>query len=379
MEIKLSPFVFWGQTQNGITLKVDLRNVENVEVNLTEDSLDFTSDGLGTKGLNKYGFHLDFYLPVDPEKSRYRTTELGVEFQIEKNVEESWPRLTAERLKLQWLKIDFDKFPVDDSEEEQDISNRNIHPNPDQASAELLRKLSKDVPRTGSEIGGMSLTQSYLFLYNLFQFVGYTYIFSVLSYRYFKDGEAALEEAVEIAGSQMIACQIVAVLEAIHPMIGLVKSSFVASLAQVYGRNFVLFCLVLQEPRIQSSHICFFLFVVWSSVEVIRYPFYLLQLVGMKNKLVTWLRYSIWIPTYPLGMMIEGCVVLSAMTYFAETGTFTTTLPNPYNVSFYFPYYCAFHMALLIYWGPNNLMHMHNQRQKQLFRKSIFTAKKKFS
>ena len=54
-----------------------------------------------------------------------------MEFQIEKNVEESWPRLTAERLKLQWLKIDFDKFPVDDSEEEQDISNRNIHPNPD--------------------------------------------------------------------------------------------------------------------------------------------------------------------------------------------------------------------------------------------------------
>ena len=41
-----------------------------------------------------------------------------MEFQIQKAGCETWPRLTSERLKLPWLKIDFDKFPLDDSDTE---------------------------------------------------------------------------------------------------------------------------------------------------------------------------------------------------------------------------------------------------------------------
>lgn len=40
---------------------------QNVEVTLTEESLDFSAQGQGVKGMNTYGFHLDFYLPVNPE------------------------------------------------------------------------------------------------------------------------------------------------------------------------------------------------------------------------------------------------------------------------------------------------------------------------
>lgn len=58
------------------------------------------------------------------QKSRYRKTDLAVEFQIEKSASETWPRLTSERAKLPWLKIDFDKFPLDDSEENtSDVDN----------------------------------------------------------------------------------------------------------------------------------------------------------------------------------------------------------------------------------------------------------------
>lgn len=51
------------------------------------------------------------------QKSKYRRTDIAVEFQIEKAAPESWPRLTAEKVKLPWLKIDFDKFFLDDSDE----------------------------------------------------------------------------------------------------------------------------------------------------------------------------------------------------------------------------------------------------------------------
>ena len=46
-------------------------NFQDVNVSLTEDGLDFGAQGLGIKGVHQYGFHLDFYLPVDPEVIPY--------------------------------------------------------------------------------------------------------------------------------------------------------------------------------------------------------------------------------------------------------------------------------------------------------------------
>ncbi|XP_005089728.1 very-long-chain (3R)-3-hydroxyacyl-CoA dehydratase 3 [Aplysia californica] len=375
MATVLSPFVYWGQSNETLSLKVDLRNVENVDVSLTEETLDFSSQGLGVKGVNNYGFHLDFYLPVDPEKSRYRKTDLAVEFQIEKSAGETWPRLTADRMKLPWLKIDFDKFPVDDSEEESDISS------PEQAQEALLKKITTEFGNDSSSKTekNMSLSQTYLFLYNLFQFVGYTYIFVILLYQYIRTGESAKQAAFETTGSQMMVCQIIAVLEVIHPMIGLIKSNFIMSLAQVMGRNLILFLLVLQEPRLQISPMCWYLFVVWSCVEVIRYPFYLLQIAGLEIKTLTWLRYTIWIPLYPLGILIEATIVVMSISFFAETGYFSIELPNSANFAFYFPYFLATYLVLMAVGGTNNLSHMRNQRQKQLYGKSSSKSKVKSS
>lgn len=37
-----------------------------------------------------------------------------------------------------------------------------------------------------------------------------------------------------------------------------------------------------------------------------RYPFYMLACIDMEWKVLTWIRYSIWIPAYPLGVLAEG-------------------------------------------------------------------------
>ncbi len=37
-----------------------------------------------------------------------------------------------------------------------------------------------------------------------------------------------------------------------------------------------------------------------------RYPFYMLACIDTEWKLLTWLRYTIWIPLYPLGVLAEG-------------------------------------------------------------------------
>ena len=38
-------------------------------VNLTEERLEASFEGVGAQGNNKYGFELDFYLPIDPDVS----------------------------------------------------------------------------------------------------------------------------------------------------------------------------------------------------------------------------------------------------------------------------------------------------------------------
>ncbi|XP_059159418.1 very-long-chain (3R)-3-hydroxyacyl-CoA dehydratase 3-like [Physella acuta] len=374
MASKLSPFVYWGQSNETVSLKVDLRNVENVEVTLTKESLDFSAQGLGVKGNNKYNFHLDFYLPVDPEKSRYRKTDLAVEFQIEKLVGETWPRLTEQRIKLPWLKIDFDKFPLDDSDEDVEVDKaKSFEEMQNKMAAELENQDISDKPTP---------SQTYLFLYNLFQFVGYTYIFITLMYNYVRYGESARQAAFEGVGTQMMTCQALATLEIFHSLLGLVKSNVLMALVQVLGRNFILFILILQEPRLQISSCCWYLFAVWALAEVIRYPFYMFQILDFKIRQLTWLRYNMWIILYPLGIIIEATIVFQSISYFGETNFFSIALPNSGNIAFHFPYFLIAYLALMCFGSTNNLKYMYLQRQKQLYisgAKNTHSSKNKYT
>ncbi|XP_055893528.1 very-long-chain (3R)-3-hydroxyacyl-CoA dehydratase 3-like isoform X2 [Biomphalaria glabrata] len=372
MSTSLSPFVYWGQTNAAISLKVDLRNVENVEVSLTEENLDFSAQGLGVKGVNLYNFHIDFYLPVDPKKSRYRKTDLAVEFQIEKSVAETWPRLTAEKLKLPWLKIDFDKFPSDDSEEQSDddVSSMNMK----QTNEEMLNKLTAELSSTDPmDIPSPKLT--YLFTYNLIQFVGYAYVFVSLLYHHFKSDETAKQAAFEEVGTQMMFCQALSCMEIVHTIFKLVHSQVLITIFQVTGRNFILFMLILQEPRLQISPLCWYLFLTWSCIEIIRYPFYMMQLVNFELKFLTWLRYSVWIILYPLGILIEATIVFQSITYFSETGFFSIALPNSVNFAFYFPYFLIVYLVAMCFGSNNNLKYLYIQRQKQLGKMSQVNGK----
>lgn len=84
----LSPFVYWGQTDSTITLRVDLKNVkvnfdgcnfifltgiifssidQNPAIDLKGNTLNFYAQGVGAKGLNDYAFLIEFFQPVHPD------------------------------------------------------------------------------------------------------------------------------------------------------------------------------------------------------------------------------------------------------------------------------------------------------------------------
>lgn len=80
----------------------------------------------------------------------------------------------------------------------------------------------------------------------------------------------AMLHAYENVGMGMKFVQLLQFLEVMHVMFGYTKGGILAPLFQTLGRAFVLFCMIEAEPRMHSKPVVFYLFMIWSSVELIR-------------------------------------------------------------------------------------------------------------
>lgn len=98
-----------------------------------------------------------------------------------------------------------------------------------------------------------------------------------------------------------------------------------------------------------------------------RYPFYITQLYKKNIYILTWLRYTIWIPLYPLGILCESIVILRSIPYFEETQRFTISLPNEWNFAFDMPSLLRIYLLLLTFPATFFLMsHMYKLRTVKL-------------
>lgn len=263
----------------------------------------------------------------------------------------------AQPQKPSWLKVDFDKWKSEDDVEEEEP--RNVM----QDYPGLYDQLSKE------ELGYRKeqAKKVYLIFYNLAMFIGFLYIFIVMSIRYSKDAVESMEGTFEAVGNAFKFMQLLQFLEVMHPMFGYTKGSFVVPLIQISGRAFILFAMVDAEPRMQTKPVIFYLFLMWSTIEIVRYPYYLTQLFKVEVKFITWLRYTIWIPLYPLGILCEGVICMRNIPYFEETQRLTLSMPNPWNATFHMPTFLKIYMIILAVPGTYFMMsHMAKTRAKKL-------------
>ncbi|XP_063226020.1 very-long-chain (3R)-3-hydroxyacyl-CoA dehydratase isoform X2 [Bacillus rossius redtenbacheri] len=335
----LSPFVYWAQTENNLTLKVDLKDVKDPDVVLEDEEIRFGAHGYGARGLNKYSFALHFHSAINPKECQVKVSGRNVEFVLKKKEVGWWPRITGTPQKPAWLKIDFDRWKSEDDVNEDEA--RDIvedYPN-------LYDKLLKD------ELGYRKedFKKVYMILYNLVQFVGFSYILIVMGIRYYRDGPDSMEGTYEAVGDPMKFCQLLQFLEVMHPIFGYTKGSALVPALQVTGRAIILFCMIESEPRIQDKPVVFYLFLVWAVVEIFRYPYYITQVYKINIRILTWLRYTMWIPLYPLGFLCEGVIVLRNIPYFEETQRFTVSLPNSWNFAFHFPTVMRLYLLFLFF------------------------------
>lgn len=319
---ELSPFVYWAQTESQVSLRVDLTNAETPDVVLNEDELKFVSVGLGAKGRNEYRFVLKFFMEVDPKKSQYRVMDREIEFSICKKSEQWWPRLTAEQKKPVWLKIDFDKWKSE--EDDDDMEQPSIN--------DQMKQLFD--PQKEEEMKEEAYRKVYMFMYNLFMFGGFLAVLIIMLAYVIKDGADGVNSAYSNIGGLFMFFQLFQLFEIAFALVGWTSTSITFPLVQICGRLVIYFIIIMPEPRIQTSPAIFYLLLVWCLAEVGRYPFYMLKIFDFEVSFVTWLRYSLWIPLYPIGIFCEASIIFKSIPFFDETKRFSYHLPNALNWSF---------------------------------------------
>ena len=335
----LHPFVLWGQRGQQVFLSVQLQQVQKAPfIKITDERVDFLATGYGCQGTQLYSFQvcvallfslragaqcvgdwsvlfqLDFYLPVNPDGSRWYLTEKCIEIMLQKATKDTWPRATYRKEKSAWLKTDFDRFEYDTSD---DDSSEDAAELKEASEWECSNRKATRFGISEKQKQLMSFLRSplrmYLLLFNLFQTAGYGYVLFVLVWCLVSQDATLRANFYARVAPQLGMVQLAACLEVVHAALGWVRAGMLATLLQVFGRNLALFALIVPNRETHNSETVFWLFVAWSAIEVVRYPFYLLNQLGEELYLITYLRYTLWIPFYPLGFVCEGLVMLHTL------------------------------------------------------------------
>ncbi|XP_019359516.1 PREDICTED: very-long-chain (3R)-3-hydroxyacyl-CoA dehydratase 3 [Gavialis gangeticus] len=349
----LTPHVHWAQRHHELYLRVELSDVQTPDITITDNVLHFKAEGHGAKGDHIYEFQLEFLEPVEP-KPAYKVTQRQLNITVKKKESNWWERLTKQEKRPLFLAPDFDRW-LDESDAEMELKEK---------EEERINKMRIEsrVPKDPFR----HLKRGYLFMYNLVQFLGFSWIFVNMTVRLFILGKDSFYDTFHTISDMMYFCQTLALMESVNSLIGLVRSPLIPSLIQVFGRNLILFIILGSVEEMQSRAVVFFIFYAWSMIEIFRYPFYMLSSIDMEWKVLTWIRYTIWIPLYPVGALAEAVSVIQAIPIFSETGKFSLRLPDPLNVTINFSFFLQIYLILLFLGGFINFRYLYKQRRQKL-------------
>jgi len=126
----------WAQRCTSLFITVDLQDVTDEEIEITDTQLDFRGKSNG----QEFEAHLEFYKPIDASKSKYKISGRSVKFHLikpplpndekeRKVAMEHWPHLlkdkTLENNERYLVTVDWDRWiePEDEDEEDEDFDS----------------------------------------------------------------------------------------------------------------------------------------------------------------------------------------------------------------------------------------------------------------
>lgn len=212
--------------------------------------------------------------------------------------------------------------------------------------------------------GGSGLAQAWLLLYNVGQVAGWSSIGYSLVLEMWSSGNYKI--LYHIVEKQLLIFQTAAVFEIIHAATGLVRSNPILTTFQVFSRLIVLWGVIYPIVKVQINLGCALALFAWTITEMIRYSYYSFTLLGYLPSVLNYLRYTLFIVLYPIGVTGELLCIYRALPIVWETDLFSLHLPNKWNFSFeyYFVLVGTFPLYVLLF--PQLYFHMFKQRGKAL-------------
>ncbi|XP_049292240.1 uncharacterized protein CG16817 [Anopheles funestus] len=134
-ESAVPPPAVWAQRSDVIYLTLNVECTEP-EIKFTENSLSFS--GVGKPEGKKHELNVEFYDKINPEKVATKNIKRCIEFVIAKADPQTpyWPRLLKDKTKPHWLKVDFNRWKDEESNDEEGNNADDL--------ADLLRMQSSD-------------------------------------------------------------------------------------------------------------------------------------------------------------------------------------------------------------------------------------------
>ena len=205
----------------------------------------------------------------------------------------------------------------------------------------------------------------YLILYNFIQLCGWCYFFGKVTLDLIN--QKSLQEIFSNTHIILECCEYGAFLEIIHALLGLVRSSIFATTIQILTRISIV--LMLQFIPSALSYGYLIIYFAWSSIEIVRYTYYALNLIKKDfinfnvPYLLIWCRYSFFVMLYPIGTYGEMMTIWNAQ---KDLSKYILWKNNFFNISFgdlLYPLYLIFIPGLIFLYG-----YLFKQRKKVLHR-----------
>jgi len=213
----------------------------------------------------------------------------------------------------------------------------------------------------------------WLFAYNIINTVGWLYIFGWIFLNWALEGTFTLKYSFEETKMLTSFLLIVVFLDLVHEYLGWVGNNdvnvFVRAHCKVLRRAHFYFAALWFLPEAQRHHATGLTLFTWAFLDLIRYPFYALNIFRISPPFLTWARYSAFIVFYPIGFLFESWVWFLMLPHIAEKELHA----NP-TVSYYFPalrywffYWSILYVAYRFITFPINFRRMLRDRRIKLF------------
>lgn len=133
-----------------------------------------------------------------------------------------------------------------------------------------------------------------------------------------------------------------------------------------YSRLAVVWIPIQFAANAQTSFGLTLVLLAWCLVEIFRYSYYAVNLINVNLSILTWMRYTLFIILYPMGVTGELWCWYESIAFWKNSKSMSYEMPNPLNFTFQ-PYVVTIMIMLYYIPGfPPMYFHMFAQRKKVL-------------